>query len=99
MKFRKSLWLMAVTMLAVILSSCNLGATPAPTQDLGAIQTQAFNLVLTQVALASSPTPLPTNPTLPTATPEAPPTFAPVGGGESTVTPFAFNTPLPGLGL
>lgn len=100
MKFRKSLWLMAVTMLALILSSCNLGATPAPTQDLGAIQTQAFNLVLTQAALASSPTPLPTNTALPTATLAAPPTFASVGGGSSsTVTPFPFSTPLPGLGL
>lgn len=95
MKFRKSLWLMVVTMLAVILSSCNLGATPAPTQNLGAVQTQAFNLVLTQVALASSPTPLPTN--TPTTTLAALPTLASVGG--STVTPFAFNTALPGLGL
>ncbi len=99
MKFRKLLWLIAVTMLAVILSSCNLGATPAPTQDLGAIQTQAFNDVLTQVALQSSPTPLPTNTTLPTATLAAPATFAPVGGGGATVTPFPFGTSLPGLGL
>jgi len=90
MKFRKSFWLMAVTVLAMILSSCNIGATPAPTQDLGAIQTQAFNLVLTQVALQSSPTPLPTNTLQLTSTLSAPPTFAPVGGG--TVTPFAFNT-------
>ncbi len=97
MKFRKLLWLAAVTMLAVILSSCNLGATPAPTQDLGAIQTQAFNQVLTQVALQSSPTPLPTNTVLPPATLAVPATFAPVGGG--TVTPFAFNTPLPGFAL
>jgi len=97
MKLRKSFWLIAVTLLAMILSSCNLGATPAPTQDVGAIQTQAFNVVLTQVALQSSPTPLATNTIPPTATLGALPTFAPVGG--STVTPFAFNTPLPGLGL
>ena len=99
MKLRKLLWLMAVTMLAVILSSCNLNATPAPTQDLGAIQTQAFNLVLTQVALESSPTPLPTDTALPTATLATPATFAPVGGGGATTTPFLFNTPLPGVGL
>jgi hypothetical protein len=100
MKFQKKQWLVVCTMLAIILSSCNLGATPAPTQDIGAIQTEAFNQVLTQVALASSPTPLPTYTALPaTPTLMVPPTFAPVGGGESTVTPFPFNTAQPGLGL
>ncbi len=94
MKFHKLQWLIGYTVLAIILSSCNLGATPAPTQDIGAIQTQAFGQVLTQVAAASSPTPLPTNTALPaTATLMLPPTFAPVGGS----TPFAFNTPPPGL--
>ncbi len=99
MKFRKLQWLGVYTALAIILSSCNLGATPAPTQDIGAIQTQAFNEVLTQVALLSTATPLPTNTMAPTATLAAPPTFAPVGGGSSTVTPFAFNTAQPGIGL
>ena len=99
MKLYKLSWLTGYTILAVILSSCNMGATPAPTQDIGAIQTEAFNQVLTQVALASSPTPLPTNTALPaTATVAAPPTFI-VLGGESTSTPFLFNTPLPGVGL
>ena len=51
MKSRKSLWLVGMTVLAVILSSCNLGATPVPTQDPGVIQTQAVSVVLTQVAL------------------------------------------------
>ena len=99
MKFRKVQSLVVYTMLAVILSSCNLGATPTPTQDVAAIQTEAFNQVLTQVAAASSPTPLPTNTALPvTATLQSLPTFAPVGGG-STATPFPFNTAQPGLGL
>ena len=99
MKFRKIQWLVVYTMLAIILSSCNLGATPAPTQDVAAIQTEAFNQVLTQAAAASSPTPLPTNPPLPaTATLQAAPTFASVGG-DSTATPFPFNTAQPGLGL
>jgi hypothetical protein len=100
MKFHKLQWPVVYTMLAIILSSCNLGATPAPTQDIGAIQTEAFNQVLTQVALASSPTPLPTYTALP-ATPTliVPPTFAPIGGGLSTATPFPFNTAQPGLGL
>lgn len=98
MKFRKSLGLVAATILAVILSSCNLGATPVPTQDVGAVQTQAFSLVLTQVVLQSSPTPLPTNTAMPTLTLSAP-TFAPIGGGDATVTPFAFSTQPPSLGL
>jgi hypothetical protein len=56
--------------------------------------------VLTQVALQSTATLPPTNTALPaTPTLMSPPTFAPVGGGVSTVTPFAFNTPLPGVGL
>jgi hypothetical protein len=95
MKFRKLIWLMGITTLAVALSSCTLGATPAPvaTQDVGAIQTQAFNQVLTQIALQSSPTPMPTNTPLATPTLSEPPTFAPVGGGLATSTPFLFNTP------
>ncbi len=97
MKFRKLQWLVVYTMLAIILSSCNLGATPAPTMDVGSIQTQAFNQVLTQVALASSPTPMPTNTMAPTVTLSAPPTFAVVGGGAAVDTPFPFNTPLAGL--
>jgi hypothetical protein len=98
MKFHKAQWLIGYTMLAILLSSCNLGATPAPTQDIGAIQTQAFGQVLTQVAAASSPTPLPTNTPAPTNTLAAPATFASIGGGTNgTVTPFAFNTPLAGL--
>jgi hypothetical protein len=95
MKFRKAQWLIGYTILAMILSSCNLGATPVPTQDIGAIQTQAFELVLTQVAAASSPTPLPTFTQAPTATLAAPATFAAIGGGVET--PFPFNTSLPGL--
>ena len=99
MKFRKYQWLAIGAMLSILLSSCNWGATPAPTQDIGAIQTEAFNQVLTQVALANTATPLPTNTALPaTPTLQAPPTFAPVGG-VSTVTPFAFNTAQPGFGL
>jgi hypothetical protein len=107
MNSRKSLWLVGTTILAVILSSCNMGATPVPTEDPGVIQTQAFSVVLTQAALqqtqtalAIPPTPLPTNTPFPTATLGETPTlgaastFAPLGG---TNTPFAFNTQQPGL--
>ncbi len=97
MKARKLQWLIGCAASAIILSSCNLGATPAPTQDIGAIQTQAFSQVLTQVAAAYTPTSMPTSTLAPTATLAAPPTFAPIGGGSDAATPFAFNTPLPGL--
>jgi hypothetical protein len=98
MKLCKAQWLIGCVMLAIILSSCNMGATPAPTQDVGAIQTQAFGQILTQVVAAYTPTAMPTNTPEPTATLQAvPPTFAPIGGGDSITTPFAFNTPLPGL--
>jgi len=104
MKFHRSRWLVMALMLAIILSSCTLGATPAPTEDVGAIQTQAFTIVLTQVAmqqtqtaLAIPPTPMPTNTLVPLASPTLGtplPTFQPVGGFG---TPAPFNTQQPGF--
>jgi hypothetical protein len=102
MKFSKSHWLVSALILTVMLSSCTLGATPAPTQDIGAIQTQAFGVVLTQVAMEQTqtalaiPSPLPTNTLAPLPSPTLGtlPTFAPVGG---VGTPFAFNTQQPGI--
>jgi hypothetical protein len=97
MKSRKSIWLVGATMLAIILSSCNIGAT-APDDDPDAIQTQAFSIVLTQAALQQTQTALAEPPTsLPTDTPPPTvelPTFSPL---EGTNTPFAFNTQQPGL--
>ena len=101
MKLRKPLWLALAMIPAMISSSCSLGATPVPTQDPGAIQTEAVSIVLTQVsmqqtqtAMAIPPTQAPTNTPYPTMTLALMPTFAPVGG---TTTPFAFNTQQPGL--
>jgi Ig-like domain from next to BRCA1 gene len=98
MKSRKLFWLAGTTILAITLSSCNLGATAVPPVDPGVIQTQAFGAVLTQVsiqdtqtALAIPPTQAPTNTSLPTATLLTVATFAPLN------TPFAFNTQQPGL--
>lgn len=101
MKLQKITWLALLT--ALLLGACSLGATPAPTQDVGAIQTQAMGLVATQfamqqtqTALAVPPTELPTLTPLPTATLDANSTFAPVttpGNGAS----FAFNTPATGF--
>ena len=86
------------SLLALSLSACNIGATPAPTVDVNAIYTSAAETALadlsqklTQTAQAASPTPLPTNTSLPTNTPFA--TLAlstPFGGG----TPLAGITPL-----
>ena len=56
MKFRKSIWLTVMALLAVTLSACTLGSTPAPTQDTSAIQTQALELVLTQSAMQQTQT-------------------------------------------
>lgn len=101
MKFRKPGGLIVLTLIAIFLSSCNIGASPAPTEDPGAIQTQAFGVVLTQAAdqqtqtaAGVSPTPLSTNTPPPTSTLAAIPTFPSIGG---TNTPFAFNTQQPGL--
>ena len=104
MKSRKSLWLAGMTILAVILSSCNLGATAVPTEDPGVIQTQAFSIVITQAALQQTQTamaipPTATNTPFPTATlgeisTLVIPTFLPAGG---TNTPNPFNTQQPGL--
>ncbi len=96
MTFRKVYWLAIVFTLVIILSACNLGATPAPAQDPGVIQTQAFNLVLTQSAMQITQTAqsIPPSP-MPTATLAALPTFAPING-VGTVTPFGFG-PLPGF--
>lgn len=101
MKYRKLTWLVVFTILAVILSSCNLGATPVPTQDLGAVQTQAFNSIMTQAASQQTQTaavlPQATNTLQATSTLSGPPTFAPVGGSVPTITPFGFNTQQPGI--
>lgn len=101
MKFRKPFWLMSVTILgAVLMSSCNMGATQVPAQDPGVVQTQAFNIVLTQSALQLTQTAMANPPVAPTNTPQptatlGSPTFAPVGA--ATNTPFALGTPLPGF--
>ena len=101
MKFRNSLWLTGTMILAIILSSCSLGATPAPTEDPGVIQTQAVNIVLTQIAmqqtqtaLAIPPTVTPTNTPFPSPTLGILSTIAPIGGVGTAI---PFNTQLPGL--
>lgn len=100
MKLGKTLWLLTVLIPAILLSACNLGAAATPTADPGAIQTEAFNLVMTQAAMQQTqtalsipPTAAPTITPLPTATLGLIPTAALSGVN----TPIPFNTQLPGL--
>jgi len=93
MKFHKLFWLARFATLTIVLSSCNMGATPAPTIDAGAVQTQAYNGVLTQAAsqqtstALAQPTATQTNTPEPTVTEQ--PTFVRVGE-TSTPTSFEF---------
>lgn len=102
MNVRKFRRLAGLALAATLLGSCNLGATPPPAQDVGAIQTQAFGMVLTQAAEQSTqtaaavpPTPLPTITTALVNTPPAFSTTSPFG--IPTNTPFNFNTQQPGF--
>jgi hypothetical protein len=98
---------------ALALAACNVGATPAPTVDINAINTAAvatamgqISAQLTQTALSapSSPTPQPTDTSLPLATFALPTSAAgsPVAGGalptvSFNTTPSTNTTPLAGF--
>ena len=101
MKSSKLIGLVGTLIVSLALSACNIGATPPPTEDVGAVQTQAFEIVLTQAALqqtqtaaAIPPTPLPTNTPVPTNT--LPP-LLPTSSFGATNTPFSINTQQPGI--
>lgn len=88
--------LMLLLTAALTLTACNVGATPAPTIDVNAINTAAFNTAMaqfssqqTQTALAApSPTQLPTNTIIPVAT-----LSLPTAGGAAS--PTTGNNTLP----
>src|SRR3990172_8214089 len=68
-KYKKTTLVFSLAMTAVLLlSACGGGATPAPTQDVSSIQTQAAQDVITQMTLSAPPPPAPT-----VAPTEAPP--------------------------
>jgi len=104
--------LMILLTAGLALAACNVGATPAPTVDINAINTAAvatamgqISAQLTQTALAApSSTPMPTDTSLPLATFALPTSAAgsPVAGGAlPTVsfnnTPNTNTTPLAGF--
>jgi hypothetical protein len=97
MKLHKQIWPTGFLLVAITLSACNIGATPAPTQDAAAIQSTALAQVMstvssqqTQTAAAIPPTSLPTDTLVPTNTLQV--TIAPVGGVTETL---GFGTLLP----
>jgi len=88
-------WLVSFLLVSFLISACNIGVA-TPTEDPGAIQTQAFEIVLTQSALQQTQTaaaiPLPTNTLAVTNT------LAPLPTSSfATNTPFSINTQQPGL--
>jgi len=96
---RRTLLLLLTTSLA--LAACNVGATPAPTVDVNAINTAAvatamgqISAQLTQTALAApSNTPLPTDTPLSLATSALPPAGTPPTAGVQGALPtLSFNT-------
>ena len=101
MHFKKLAWLGSLALIAIALSACNIGATPAPTIDANAIYTSAaetlvaqFSGQMTQTAQAIPPTALPTN--TPQATFTLLPTFPPAAGSTplGAGTPVVIGTPL-----
>lgn len=108
MYVRKSMrpTLFALLTAALILSSCNMGATPAPTVDVNAISTAAVETAMgqlsaqfTQTALAApSPTVAPTNTAISLPTFPPPTTGAGVPTTSGVLPTVSFNnTPIPGF--
>ena len=96
---------------ALTLAACNVGATPAPTVDVNAINTAANATAMAQISAQLTQTALaaPTNTPLPTDTPLSLATVAlptagpsPTGGVPGALPTLSFNTtpnttPLPGF--
>ncbi|NWG08283.1 MAG: hypothetical protein HXY35_16530 [Chloroflexi bacterium] len=93
------------TIAALMLSGCNVGATPAPTLDVNAINTALVGTTVAQLSAQLTQTALavPTNTPAPTDTAVSLPTFAlPTAGGLPTTSgalpTVSFNTtPIPGF--
>lgn len=73
---------------ALTLTACNMGATPAPTVDMNAISTAAFNTAVAQISGQQTQTAL----AAPSATSSPTNTSAPVVPGNGTVLPTVAGT-------
>jgi uncharacterized protein YraI len=92
---KASILILVVAIFSLALSACAPQATPAPTQDPSAIQTQAAQTVVADLTLNAPPTtepPAPTEPAEPTPTEAAPPGPTPDPSIPVAVVP----TPSPG---
>lgn len=94
---RQSLFILLAA--ALVLTSCNMGATPAPTVDANAISTAAYNTAVANISIGQTQTALaaPSATLFPTNTPLSLVTFPPADGsavpGANTAIPtFSFNT-------
>lgn len=99
-KISRQIFLMFLTV-AMLLTSCNIGAAPAPTLDINAINTAVVGTTIaqlsgqfTQTALAAPPTSTP----FPTDTPAPLPTFD-LGAPTATTGATDPNAPLPTFSL
>jgi hypothetical protein len=99
MQFKKPFWVMVAVILTLSLSSCNIGKSAAPTQDVNAIYTAAAGTMLAQFGdqmtqTAQAVTPTPADSPTPLATFTSLPTFSIPGTTPFAVgTQFVFNTP------
>lgn len=95
---------------ALTLTSCNMGATPAPTVDANAISTAAYNTAVANISIGQTQTALaaPSSTMLPTNTPLSLSTFpadgSAVPGANPVIPTVSFNnstntTPLAGTPL
>ena len=73
-----------LVMLSLVLSACGPSATPAPTQDVGMIQTQSAQTVVADLTLNAPPPPTATLPsTDPTPNPNIPVAVVPTAAAGS----------------
>lgn len=105
MFFQKKIGQKLFLLLAIglILAGCNVGATPAPTIDINAMNTSIVGTTMAQLAVQSTQTALanPSPTSAPTNTAAALPTFAlPTSATAEGLPTISFNsTPLPGFTL